>query len=787
VTSPEHIVAETIRIKGTVQGVGFRPTVWRLACEHQLTGSVWNDAEGVGIQAWGSATQLERFIAALQRESPPLARIESIDRIPLISASRPERFCILSSRAGATDTNVTADAASCAACLLEVDNPGDRRYRYPFTNCTHCGPRLSIIRSVPYDRANTSMSAFPMCPICLAEYQDPADRRFHAQPNACPVCGPQVWLERADGSIVKSTEEDALMTTQRLLQTGHIIAIKGIGGIHLACDACNEQAVERLRRRKKRFQKAFALMASDVAMIERYAKVDAQERTALCSSAAPIVVLDAWGDPVAPAVAPGQSTLGFMLPYTPLHHLIMQGMPHPLVLTSGNRSDEPQCIDNDDARSRLGQIADYFLLHDRDIVNRLDDSVLRVVGGLPRLLRRARGYAPEPITLPDGFKVSAEILAMGGELKNSFCLLKGEKAIVSQHMGDLENALTLADYRHNLELYQALFDHRPQLIAVDLHPDYLSTQLGGAMAETDQLTLIEVQHHHAHIAACMAEHGLPLHSVPVLGVAMDGLGLGDKGELWGGEFLLVDYHDYRRLAHFMPVAMPGGVQAMREPWRNSFAHLRHALGWQWVRENHADLPAVRLIEAKPLHNLSLMIERGLNSPVASSCGRLFDAVAALLGICTEAQQYEGEAAMRLESIATPEFEAQYNYTYPVDQLSRDREPAVICFNFLWPALLDDLSKGCSSKVVAARFHQTLCAIISNTAQVLCERHGLDTVILSGGVFQNRLLLEGVSQRLDGFGLRVLSPTLTPANDGGLSLGQAVIVAARNMRNLERAL
>lgn len=781
--SPDDIVAETIRIKGTVQGVGFRPTVWRLACEHQISGSVWNDADGVGIQAWGSAAQLECFIASVQRESPPLARIESIHRTPLVSIGRPESFRIVSSRAGETDTNVAADAASCTACLLEIDNPTDRRYRYPFTNCTHCGPRLSIIRSIPYDRANTSMSAFPMCPICLAEYRDPADRRFHAQPNACPVCGPRVWLERADGSVVESAEEDALMAAQRLLQAGYIVAVKGIGGIHLACDACNEQAVERLRQRKQRYRKAFALMAIDVAMIERHARVNEQERAALRSPAAPIVVLDACGAAVAPAVAPGQNTLGFMLPYTPLHHLLMRGMQRPLVLTSGNRSDEPQCIDNDDARGRLDRIADYLLLHDRDIVNRLDDSVLRLAAGGTRLLRRARGYAPSPISLPPGFEASVEILAMGGELKNTFCLLKGGKAVVSQHMGDLENALTLADYRHNLKLYQALFDHHPQVIAVDLHPDYLSTQLGRKMA-MEAAMLVEVQHHHAHIAACMAEHGVPLQSKPVLGVAMDGLGLGEQGELWGGEFLLADYRGYRRLAHFVPVAMPGGVQAMREPWRNSFAHLRQELGWQWVRDNHADLPAVRRIEGKPLHNLSLMIERGLNSPAASSCGRLFDAVAALLGICTEQQHYEGEAAMQLESVAAPEFEAQLNHSYPVELLRTDREPGVIGFNSLWRALLDDLGKGCSSAVVAARFHQTLCAIIATAARDLCQRQGLERVVLSGGVFQNRLLLEGVSQRLDASGLHVLSPSMTPANDGGLSLGQAVVAAARAMSNWE---
>jgi len=787
-TNPENMVAESIRVNGTVQGVGFRPTVWRLARAHKLTGLVWNDAQGVGIQVWGGAQQLEEFIRSLQRECPPLARIERIERSSMAIGRVPEAFEIVSSLAGETQTNVTADAAVCSACLQEVNDPADRRFRYPFTNCTHCGPRLSIIRSVPYDRANTSMSAFPMCPDCRNEYQDPSNRRFHAQPNACPVCGPKVWLESSAGEkIGTGGAEDALAAAQKLIAAGKIVAVKGIGGIHLACDACNEQTVHRLRQRKQRYQKAFALMARDIAMIEQYASVNEQERAALHSAPAPIVVLDAQGEAVASGVAPGQATLGFMLPYTPLHHLLMQRMVSPIVLTSGNRSDEPQSIDNEDALSRLAQIADYFLLHDRDIVNRLDDSVVRMVAGDIRPLRRARGYAPAPISLPEGFAGSGQVLAMGGELKNTFCLLQGGRAVLSQHMGDLENALTFADYRRNLGLYRALFDHRSAVIAVDLHPDYLSTQLGQELAQAEHVEVIGVQHHHAHIAACMAEHGMPLHAEPVLGVAMDGLGYGADGGLWGGEFLLADYRECRRLAHFAPVAMPGGIQAMREPWRNTYAHLQHAFGWEWIQKNFADLPIVREIEKKPLKNLSLMIERGLNSPPASSCGRLFDAVAAALGICTETQLFEGQAAMEMESIAAPLFQSQSGNPYPLDPPRWEQGIAIVDFRLMWRALLEDLTTGCDPALVAARFHQTVSAQIAQTAIWFCQKQRTGTVVLSGGVFQNRLLLEGVSARLCVAGLRVLSPKSIPANDGGISLGQAVVAAANIMGRPEKQL
>jgi hydrogenase maturation protein HypF len=765
---------ESIRVTGTVQGVGFRPTVWRLARECGLKGSVRNDAEGVLIQAWGDDRALADFVRRLETEQPPLSHIEAIYRSPLdAELTVPADFSIDASQGGEARTGVAADAAVCPACLAEVLDPADRRYRYPFTNCTHCGPRLSIVRAIPYDRANTSMAVFPMCAACQAEYEEPADRRYHAQPNACADCGPRVWLEDGEGRRLQ-TEPDCDVVEQagRLIRQGHIVAVKGIGGIHLACDAGDEMAVSRLRSRKRRYHKALALMARDLQMVARYAQVDEAEAELLKDRAAPIVVLQAAGEPLAESVAPGQNSLGFMLPYTPLHHLLMQGMQRPIVLTSGNRSEEPQTIDNAEARQRLGEIADYFLLHDRDIVNRLDDSVLRLAAGRPRFLRRARGYAPQPIRLPEGFVEADQILAMGGELKNSFCLLQGGRAILSQHMGDLEDAATLRDYRHNLRLYRQLFDFVPQLIAVDKHPNYLSTQLGQAMAAEEGVELAEVQHHHAHIAACMAEQGLPMDTGKVLGVALDGLGFGNDGGIWGGEFLLADYREFERVAHFQPIPMLGGARAMREPWRNTLAYLCGLFDWEQVAQECADLAIIRYLNDKPLGNLLTMLDKGLNSPPASSAGRLFDAVAAAVGVCRDLAGFEGQAAIELEALAEPYFEQQAEAVYGFDLCA-----GVLSWKPLWRSLLRDLRAEVEAGIIAARFHQTVAQAVAETAHGLCQQDDIRTVILSGGVFQNRLLLERTSHLLQQRGLQVLSPEHTPANDGGISLGQAVIALA----------
>jgi len=771
------ITGESIRVTGIVQGVGFRPTVWRLANECGVVGQVWNDAEGVLIHAWGSRESLEELVRRLQAEQPPLSQIETIVRASLDDAARvPKKFQIVSSREGEVRTGVAADAATCRACLAEVLDPANRRYRYPFTNCTHCGPRLSIVRAIPYDRANTSMASFAMCPQCQSEYEDPADRRFHAQPNACGDCGPRVWLEDAAGNrLTPEAGGDVIHTAARLIRQGSIVAIKGIGGFHLACDAGNAMAVDELRRRKFRYHKALALMARDIDMVRRFAAVNKTEAALLRDRAAPVVVLDAAGEPLAAGIAPAQYTLGFMLPYTPLHHLLMLDMTRPIVLTSGNRSDEPQTIDNRDAHQRLERIADYYLLHNRDIVNRLDDSVLRVAAGEPRFLRRARGYAPQPITLPEDFFEAGNILAMGGELKNTFCLFMDGKAILSQHIGDLEDAATQIDYRYNLQLYRQLFDYKPSMIVVDKHPDYLSTRLGHVLAEQEGVKLVEVQHHHAHIAACMAEHGLPLDAGKVLGVALDGLGFGGDGTIWGGEFLLADYQDFERLAHFQPVPLLGGAQATREPWRNTFAQLHGTLGWTQVSSDYADLAIVRYLNGKPLAILQTMAGKGINSPMTSSCGRLFDAVAAAIGVCRDVVSHEGQAAMELESLATAEFHREARRGYPCDFSGEGIR--TLGWRRLWEALLEDIRQGTASATIAARFHQGLVTAVAESAEELCLQNSLDTVALGGGVFQNRIILEGVTERLKVAGVRVLSPVKVPANDGGLALGQAAIAAA----------
>jgi hydrogenase maturation protein HypF len=770
--------AERIRVRGLVQGVGFRPTVWNLATNLNLLGAVWNDAEGVLIDAVGTLQQISQLIESLEQHPPPLAKIESIERFPLDESPGYSSFAIIESRGGKVQTGIVPDAATCSACLGDIMDISNRRYGYAFTNCTHCGPRLSIVRSIPYDRATTSMAAFQQCDDCLSEYRDPADRRFHAQPNACPVCGPQLWLE--DDSRQLNDTGDVIQHAADLINGGALIAIKGIGGVHLACNALNNEAVDKLRSRKRRYHKAFALMAKDTAMIRRFARVNTDEAELLESVAAPIVVLEQAGSgQLAPAVAPGQNTLGFMLPYTPLHHLLMNKLDYPIVLTSGNQSDEPQVISNETAREKLSGIADYWLLHDRDIVNRLDDSVVRWVDGKRCTLRRARGYAPAPLSLPPGFEHAPSILALGGELKNTFCLIKQNRAIISQHMGDLENAATLSEYQQTLALYSDLFEHEPDVIAIDRHPNYLSTQWGESRAFESGVPLVRVQHHHAHIASVMAEHGYALDSHPVLGIALDGLGMGGDDSLWGGEFLKVTYADYERLGHFKAIPMLGGAKAMYEPWRNTLAYLLSGFNWEDIAAHYADLQLIRFLQSKPLGNLQQMFERGLNSPSASSCGRLFDAVAAAIGVCRDHASHEGQAAIEMEALvdlSAMGLDAE-RYGYRTDLIN---DKMVLDWQPLWTSILDDLQNGVGASAISTRFHSGVIQAVISVALRLCEAHTLKTVALSGGVFQNRIILEGVSQGLRQRGVTVLSPHLLPANDGGLSLGQAVVVAAQRL-------
>lgn len=759
----------TIQINGVVQGVGFRPTVWNLANTLQLTGAVWNGANGVTIELWGTMPQIEKFLQQLQQHPPPLAIIDQITTAPL-GGTPAKNFTIIESRDGPVTTGVPADAATCPDCLKETLNPDDRRYRYPFTNCTHCGPRLSIIRAIPYDRPNTSMAPFTMCPDCQQEYSNPADRRFHAQPNCCPTCGPQLWLESEDGDRL---DGDPITQSADLLRQGKIIAIKGIGGIHLACDATSSKAVAQLRQRKQRPTKALAVMARDLQQISEHAMLSEREAETLQHTTAPIVILQQQTATLAEGVAPLQQTIGFMLPYTPLHHLLMEAVGRPVVLTSGNRTGEPQCIDNDQARTDLTGIADFWLLHDREIINRVDDSVVRIVNEQPRVIRHGRGYAPESLSLPKGFETTPPLLAMGGALKNSFALLRSGQITLSQYLGDLENAHTLREYRHTHQLFQQLFDHQPQSIVVDCHPDYPPTQLGRQWATEQELPLVEVQHHHAHMAAVMVEHQLPLDHPPILGIALDGLGYGEDDSIWGGEFMLFDYHHFRRIGQLIPVEMIGGDRASQEPWRNLVAHLLKAINLEEFLEQHPDLELVKFLKQKPLTTLQQMVEQQINSPLASSTGRLIDAVAAAIDIHQERLTFEGEAAIALETMAT-QHPNETGYPYRIDSPNHSLQ---LSWAPLWQAILTDLENHTPPGVIAARFHQGLINAITELALQLCQENERITVALNGGVFQNSLLLNGVTEHLQEAGITVLSAARFPANDQGIAIGQCAIAAA----------
>jgi len=767
--------SEQIRIRGLVQGVGFRPTVWQLAQQHDIKGEVRNDGSGVLIVAQGHPEQINRLLQQLQINPPALARIDSIQRETLNVNIHFHEFSILHSLQSEVHTGIVADAATCSECLQDISEPSNRRYQYAFTNCTHCGPRLSIIRDIPYDRAYTSMAVFELCPACRAEYENPADRRFHAQPNACPDCGPQLWIEDNKGQKIPS--EHPLDSSAELLRQGHIVAIKGIGGFQLACDAANHTAVETLRARKQRPHKALALMANSVSQIRQYCLVNNEQHKLLQSTAAPIVLLPLkqHAQPLSAAIAPAQNTLGFMLPNSPLHHLLCQQLERPIVLTSGNRSDEPQCIDNQQAQQRLQHIADYFLMHDRDIINRIDDSVVRVIHHQAHFLRRARGYAPRPIPLPEGFIKQPNILACGSEMKNTFCLIRDGQATLSQHIGNLENAQTYDDYLHNLELYQRLFRFQIQHIVVDRHPEYLSSKHGRQLAQDNDIPIDEVQHHHAHIAACLADNGWARHQGQVIGVVMDGLGYGDDGSIWGGEFLLADYQDYQRVARLQPVPMPGGVQSILQPWRNTYAQLQQLDDWPALQQRYADLPLMQALSAKPLNTLEQMIQRGLNAPLTSSCGRLFDAVAAAVGICADRVSYEGQAAIELESCITESALQQATpYTFTLQQ----HDLLQINPASMWRELLNDLQQGVPSAYISASFHQGLAQAIVDSVLRISQQSGIHTVALSGGVFQNQTMFRLCLALLQQQQLQVLFHQQLPANDGGISFGQAVIAAAR---------
>lgn len=759
VTTPPP-TAIRLEINGIVQGVGFRPFIYQLARHHGLTGEVANTATGVSLLLEGPAHQIQSLIDDLPRRKPPLAQIVEISQTTAPLSGFTAFSIVKSRKSAARATLISPDVMVCEDCLAEMRDPADRRYRYPFINCTNCGPRYTIIDDIPYDRPKTSMRHFTMCPDCQAEYDDPDNRRFHAQPNACPVCGPQVTLCDARGITVDT--DDPIAAAARRIRQGRIVAVKGLGGFHLVVDAVNEAAVMRLRRRKHREEKPLALMCASIAHIRSLARVNASEERLLVSIQRPIVLIEKRAaTPIAASVAPKSRTFGIMLPYTPLHHLLLDAGFTALVMTSANLSEEPIAIDNQEAFDRLGDIADDFLIHDRDIYLRSDDSIVRHSAGHMRPLRRSRGYVPVPVFLKDELP---PVLACGAELKNTVCLSRGRQAFVSQHIGDLENRATDDFFRLTIEHLKRILDIRPQIVACDLHPDYLSTRYAREMTD---LPVVEVQHHHAHLAACMAEnkaHG------PVIGLAFDGTGLGTDGTIWGGEVLVADYQRFTRAAHLQAVPMPGSAAAIRQPWRMALAHLMATVD---DGSDIKDLPLSRLADARQIQITRQMIEKNINCPLTSSLGRLFDAVAAMVGLRGQVA-FEGQAAMELEAMADNAETAAYDFAW--DETGNGT--IVIPCAPLIRAVIKDLRDGRSPATISARFHNTLVALFDALCRQLRDRTGIDQVALSGGVFQNDRLLSGLCKALEKSGLHVLTHRLVPANDGGLSLGQAIIAAAQ---------
>lgn len=783
----------TIRVRGRVQGVGFRPHVWCIARELGLWGFVLNDGEGVLIHAGGEAARLDEFMRRVRHEKPPLAEISSMEAV---DAPVPQHtgFIIAESGQGAANTEIAPDASCCDACRQEVLDPFSRRYRYAFATCTNCGPRLTVVTGLPYDRPNTTLTSFTLCADCQAEYDNPADRRFHAQTIACYVCGPKAALVRFDGKAVSYEQHsmlDDVDAAMSVIQKGEILAIKAIGGYQLACDATRADAVDSLRARKKRDAKPFALMMRDMDVVRLHCKVSPEEEEALTGSDTPIVLLERRDDCALPdAIAPGLRTLGVMLPSTPMHHLMFRRMTRPVVMTSGNISNDPQIIDDDQAKRLLAPIADYALVHNRPIANRIDDSVVRVISGRARAFRRGRGQAPSVFPLPAGFADSPDVTAYGGDVKSAFGLLKGGELVLSQHQGDLASPLVEDEFSHSLALYGNIYQHRARVLACDAHQGYHSTKLALKDAKASGLPTIAVQHHHAHAASCMLENGRPLAAPQILAIAIDGSGAGTDGTVWGGEFLLCDYERSERLATFKPVALPGGDAAVREPWRNLMAHLLSEMGWAAFSLNFSDLEIYSKLSAKPVQQIEHMIKKQVNSPLASSCGRLFDAVAAALGLCFEGQDHEGDAASRLESIVCTktlhEEDDMLAYPFTIPKLGGQGIPYIEPLA-VWNAILGDLVLNTPAGVIAARFHKGLAKAMSGMAVKLCRRDSEEgarftTVALTGGCFQNKVLAEETERRLLLEEFDVITHSRIPANDGGLAAGQAVIAAAHAQRH-----
>jgi len=773
--------ARALTVEGVVQGVGFRPFVWRLATELGLAGRVRNAAGRVEIEAAGTVAALDALARRLRTDAPPRARVERVTAVPLgprAAADLPATFAIDESvNAAAADRLFPPDIATCDDCLAELADPADRRYRYPFTNCTNCGPRATIIDELPYDRAQTTMRAFPLCADCAAEYADPSNRRFHAEPVACPRCGPRLAYRRTDAPAPSAHGEAALEAAVADLRAGHIVAVKGLGGYHLACDATDAVAVGRLRDRKRRWAKPFAVMVRDLAAARALCHVTATEAALLAGPARPIVLLVARcrGVPaLAPSVAAGNRRLGIFLPYTPLHHLLLEAAGRPLVLTSGNLTDEPLATDDADAAARLAGLADAFLTHDREIRARYDDSVTRVVAGRESLVRRARGHAPEALPLP--VAAARPILAVGAELKHTFTLARGGRAHVAPHNGDLEDLATHRAFTDGLAHLSRLLALEPEVVAHDLHPEYLSTKY--ALAHFPAERRIAVQHHHAHVASCAAEHGI---TTPFLGVAYDGLGMGDDGTLWGGELFVADLVGYRRVARFGRAPLPGGALAVKRPYRMALGYLlgAEALGAADVpgvedaRGLDGDLAAGLLARLDPreVAVVKTQVARGLNAPVASSAGRLFDAAASLLGL-RDVAEYEAQAAIDLEIAAGDRAAAPLPYA-----LERVGELLVYDPRPTLAALLAGRAAGRPVGTLAAAFHETIAELTRELCADVAAATGIRTICLSGGVFQNRRLAGALLRGLARDGFAVFINRRVPANDGGISYGQAAIAAA----------
>jgi len=748
------------RFTGIVQGVGFRPFIYRLAVARGLTGFVQNSTEGVVVEVQGQDGAIEAFLSQARSQTPPLAEIYDIasEEVPVREEGT---FRILeSSFTGRQDVHISPDIATCDECLGELFDPGDRRHRYPFINCTNCGPRLTIIKDIPYDRMRTSMAVFPLCEQCGKEYADPADRRFHAEPNACSVCGPKLTLLDGEGREVPC--EDTVAETIRLLKSGSVMAVKGLGGFHLAVDAGNDEAVRDLRKKKFREEKPLAIMVADIRTAEDLAVITEEERRLLTSPSRPIVLVEARRpSPVSSLVAPGMSTLGIMLPYTPLHHLLLRGGFTALVMTSANQTDEPICIDNEEALQRLSGIAEYFLVHNRDILVRCDDSVSMAARGRPFVMRRSRGYAPRPLLLREELP---EVLAVGGHLKSTICVLKqGGFAYLSPHIGDLETPLARDFLHETIERMQHIVQCRPRIVACDLHPRYYSTR---AASQLDADEVVHVQHHHAHIVSCMAENRA---TGRVIGLSMDGTGYGEDGQIWGGEFLVADEEGFERAGHLRYFALPGGEVAIKQPWRIAASLIRQAYGSEWadVASLLGILPAGISCES-----LDKILEARQYSPFCSSLGRLFDGISSILDL-KQSVSFEGQAAIELESAARPETGDILPYAILEQGAALILDPAPMVRTIVEMRL-----EGIDYLELASSFHRTLEKAFIDMVRRIRERTGIDRAALSGGCFQNRILLEGCADGLEREGFTVLTHQRVPTNDGGISLGQAVVAGTK---------